>query len=516
MDQDKDQQNTLSKQLERALALQQDNQVDEAMAIFKDILSQTPRQPDALHGIGMAYAQKRDFAQAVYYLEQAVLVAPEIAQFHNNLGNAYKAITKIDEALIHYQEALRLKSSYPEAQNNLGTLLYRIGKYEEAAMHFQKAIRMDPHAIDTHYNLALTYIQLDRLLDASAHFQEVLKIRSDHLGALHNLGITLCALKHYEQAKPLLTQVIQREPTNTDALFHLGVIYSASAQANEAKTCYEKVLEIDPLHGNSHHNLATIYLHLNQFDKALFHYQEALRLQPFNKTAKHMIDALMGKTLSEGAPYEYTRALFDQYAYNYDEHVKNRLKYQVPFLLRAAIAPFAKNLVSPWQVLDLGCGTGLCAPLFADIAGKLYGVDVSGNMIDVARQNGGYYKLYVMDIMTYLERHSSEFDLIISADVFVYFGNLENVFAACLRALKANGFFCFSIENLTAEEITAKPQYPDYQLRKTGRYAHSVQYVHRLSDLYHFTIEVQKQDTIRYQEDDPVIGNIYVLRKNGQ
>ena len=395
----------------------------------------------------------------------------------------------------------------------MGTLLYRLGKFEEAASHFQKSLRMNPHSVDTHYNLANCYIQLDRLLDSVAHYQEVLKATPNHLGALHNLGITLCALKRFNEALPLLTQVSEKEPSNLDALFHLGVIYSSLAQAQDAINCYERVLAIDPHYANAHHNLATVYLHLNEREKALKHYQQAFTLQPYNKTAQHMIDALSGKTHLEGAPLEYTQALFDQYAYSYDSHVKAHLKYHVPQLLRDAVAPFVTTVKEPWTVLDLGCGTGLCAPLFSDVAGKLIGVDVSPNMIEVARQRGGYYKLYVMDALSFLSRHQSEYNLIISADVFVYFGSLAEIFQACHRALKSQGLFCFSIEDLTAEEINASPDYPDYQLRKTGRYAHASTYVHTLSESSGFKIENNQRNIIRYQEDAPVEGNIYVLRK---
>lgn len=503
----------IQKKLETGLALQQDNQLEAAMTLFEEILKTNPEQVDALHGIGMIFAQKRDYHCAVPYLEKAVDQAPHIAEFHNNLGNAYKAIGKIEKAMQHYRAALRLKSPYPEAYNNLGGLLYKIGHYSEATQALQKAIRMNPTSVESHYNLANCYVQQDKLLEAITHFQEVLKHRPDHLGALHNLGIALCALKRFEEAEPLLAQVIQREPTNIDALFHLGVIYSSLAQADKAKECYLNVLAIDPQHANSHHNLATIFLHLHQSDLALKHYKEALRLQPENKTAQHMIDALSGKTQATGAPFEYTRALFDQYAYSYDSQVKNELKYQVPYLLRTALTPFVTVSEEPWEVLDLGCGTGLCAPFFSDIAGKLTGVDVSLNMTEVARLQGGYHKLYVMDALSFLKQHKSEYNLIISADVFVYFGSLEEIFSECYTSLKPLGYFIFSIETLTNEESESLPSHTDFQLRKTGRYAHSSEYIHVLAKKFNYQIILEQNEILRTQDTAPVYGNIYILKK---
>jgi predicted TPR repeat methyltransferase len=226
-----------------------------------------------------------------------------------------------------------------------------------------------------------------------------------------------------------------------------------------------------------------------------------------------MIDALTGMTLKEGAPHEYTRALFDQYAYSYDQHMKSTLRYRVPQLLRQAISPFIVTTPEPWMVADIGCGTGLCAPLFADVAGKLIGVDISPNMIEVAKQRGGYYKLFVMDILSFLQGEENTFDLIIAADVFVYFGDLNDLFKACDFALKTNGLLTFSIESLKTEEVAASPSHPDFQLRKTGRYAHHPDYIQLLSTRYGLTIVNQFTDTIRYQEDTAVQGSIYVLSK---
>ena len=58
-----------------------------------------------------------------------------------------------------------------------------------------------------------------------------------------------------------------------------------------------------------------------------------------------------------------------------------KLLYRAPALVAAMVAdseiPAAKNL----DVLDIGCGTGLCGPLVAPYARRLVGVDLSGRML---------------------------------------------------------------------------------------------------------------------------------------
>lgn len=503
-----------NKKLEEAFAYQQNNQIQAAIVLFQDILAEQPNQPDALHGLGMAFAQLGEFPKAIVLLEQSVRLAPLVAEFHNNLANAYKAVGKTHDAMRHYHEALRLKSPYPQAHNNLGSLLYRIGKMEEASEHFQRALRMDPDSVDTHFNLGLSLVMLDRLVEAVSHFEEVLKRRPEHLSAMHNLGVAYCVLKRFSKSETLLLDVTKREPNNIDALFHLGVVQSGLGKLEEAKTRYEHILTIDKTHANTHHNLATLLLHLNQPQQALRHYQEAFKLGPDNTTAKHMIAALSGKTLAEGAPLDYTRALFEQYAFNYDKHVKSHLHYQVPTLMREALSPYTLNIKNPWRALDMGCGTGLCAPLFTDIVGHLTGIDISENMIYVAKQQGGYHQLVVTDILSYLEYKFTEYDLILSADVMVYFGELDTVFKLMRQALKPNGLVCFSIEALTDEERAKHSDYPDFQLRLTGRYAHHPAYIQHLSQRYDYALLSQTDAILRYQEEQPVWGQIIVLKKS--
>lgn len=497
---------SLKKKFEAALALQQQNDLATAVPMLQNLLQQSPQNSDILHALGMAYAQQHDFPQALHYLQQAVTLAPNIAEFHNNLANVYKGLAQYPQAKRHYLEALRLKTPYPQAHNNLGALLYKLGQYDEAISHFQKALRMDPLAIDTHYNLANAYIQQDRFLDARAHYEQVLKQRPEHLGALHNLGITLCVLKHFSEAEPLLTQVIAREPNNIDALYHLGVIASALAKADIAKDYFSKVIELKPEHANSHHNLATAYLHLEKRDLALNHFEKALALEPNNQTAAHMVAAIRGETLPSGAPIGFTRALFDQYAYSYDEHVKKQLSYQVPTLLRQAIAPYS-HLKTDWLTLDLGCGSGLCAPYFADLATHLTGVDLSPNMLELAKRHGGYDTLVCNDALSYLNTQKpATFNLIIAADVFVYFGSLDEIFSACKRVLKIDGYFTFSIETLQDDD-------KDYQLTSTGRYAHRPTYIKALLPQCGFILLAEQAAMLRTQDEIPVNGHIFVLQK---
>lgn len=440
-------------------------------------------------------------------LTQNIQDNPNAAEHHNNIANAYKLIDKNHEALQHYHQALRLKNPYPEAENNLGALLYKMGRYDEAIAHFEKSLRSDPKSETGHYHLALALIQKNRLQEAVPHFEYVVKNQPHHRGAVHNLGIVYAHLKRSQEAEPLLLQAIEWEPQHVEALYLLATVQNSLGKIEDAKQVYQKLLALNPNHANAHHNLATLYLQINDKDKALEHYQNAYRLDPNNLTAQHMIAALTGKTLPEGAPHEFTRALFNQYAFNYDQHVKQMLGYTVPYKLRTALAPYVKDFTQTCQVLDLGCGTGLCAPYFRDLASKLIGVDLSDNMLMLAKAKGGYDKLIQDDLIHYLSTTEHKFDLIIAADVLVYMGELNTLFSLIKKTLLPNALFCFSTE---------VGNQPDYVLQSTGRYAHSTGYIQQLAKSNDLTILFNEKTELRLQDNMPIMGDLWVLKSDIQ
>jgi predicted TPR repeat methyltransferase len=454
----------------------------------------------------MAYAQLNALPQALEAWLKALTYDPKVPELHNNLGNVYKALGQLTPALRHYQQALRLKSPYPNCHNNLGALYYQLGQIKTAIEHLEKALRMAPDAVEAHFNLANCHLSNNALQQACTHLYQVVQRAPQHLSALHNLGVSLTLLKDFERARPYLERANQLQPNNIEVLFHLALIDSAQGEIEIAIQKYQQLLSLAPNHAKAHHNLATLYLNTQQHRKAISHYQQTLSLNPANNTARHMLDALYGKTNPHGAPLDYVRALFNQYAYTYESHVK-QLDYQIPAQLRALISNYCKINQAPWQALDLGCGTGLIAPFFTDLVGKLYGIDIAPNMLEIARQKNAYYKLQLIDIAQYLSETTINFDLIIAADTLNYFGELTDIFHACYQRLVTPGYFVFSIETLP---LTQKN---NFQLNPTGRYAHKITYIERLANELGFELATMQSAPIRTQEQQPVIGHLFLLSK---
>ncbi len=123
------------------------------------------------------------------------------------------------------------------------------------------------------------------------------------------------------------------------------------------------------------------------------------------------------------------------------------------------------------SVLDLGCGTGLAALPLRPFSDWIVGVDLSSGMLVQARTKGMYDRLIEKEILAFLASEAEiggHYQLVLAADVFMYFDDLAPVFSAVAKVMDSSGLLAFSIETHENEHVI---------LRDTLRYAHSETHV---------------------------------------
>jgi predicted TPR repeat methyltransferase len=121
---------------------------------------------------------------------------------------------------------------------------------------------------------------------------------------------------------------------------------------------------------------------------------------------------------------------------------------------------------------------------FRNISATLIGVDLSQVIVDKALQTRPklYDEVYVGDITALFRERKDTISLIIAADSFIYFGNLDPLLEAIQDGLGTNGYVAFTLENVDLENeqvlATTKPKWR-WQLTASGRFAHRKEYVTR-------------------------------------
>ena len=150
-------------------------------------------------------------------------------------------------------------------------------------------------------------------------------------------------------------------------------------------------------------------------------------------------------------PAAYVRALFDDYAERFDQHLVEALDYRGPAVLAEAIERVAPGRRFA-RALDLGCGTGLVGRALRGRVERIDGVDLSPAMAERARATGAYAGVEVASLEDALAAMpQGSLDLVVAADVFVYLGDLRPAFARIARALAADGILAFTVQVLAGE-----------------------------------------------------------------
>ena len=445
----------------------------QAEAIYQKILQTTPSHPDALHLLGLIAAQRGQNEIAVELIGKAVCINPSNPTYCSNLGLALQVQGKLEAAIESYYKALSLKPNFAEVHFNLGHALQEQGKFDAAVESYHKALSLKPNYAEVYNNLGIVLSAQGKLDAAIESYHKALFIRSSYAEVHYNLGNAL----------------------------------STQGKLDAAIESYHNALALKPDHADTHNNLGNALRAQGNLDAAIESYHNAIRLDPKNDGAKHFIAALTANT-TERAPIRYIEKLFDGYANKFDIHLVHKLEYKMPSELVGLLKQAVDLQNGEWDVLDLGCGTGLSGLEILPYTRQLIGVDLSTKMLAKAHVRNIYHRLVHSDLLPMMRgEKTSSYDVIIAADVFEYLGMLDGIVSEAKRLLRAGGYFMFSVESLDAlpSDIIDSESKPEYKLNQLGRYAHSASYLEKLALTYGFNSLSMISTPLRLEKGFPVI-----------
>jgi len=516
--------------------IHQEGRLEEAKAAYLALLAKNPIDVDALHFLGVLYVQEGELDLAISNFKKAFGCAPQDPTIALHLANSLRAKNLYQEAEQVLQGVLKAHPEFAAGFNNLGTVYYAEEKWQAAVDAYQAAVRLQANYADAYYNLGLTFIKLNNHDAAMRTYEALLTLLPQHAGALFqmacllmrkeqhekalvyflrltqahpfhvetliNLAACYLELQAPEKAKIYYLKALALTPTDKQVLFNLGVIAAKAGQTNEAIVFYTDAVKAHPDFYAAHLNLAALYLSSNNKTAALKHFHEALRLQPTNTAVQHSINVLSATEKVQFSPPAYIQSLFDSYADHYDQHLQHVLHYQVPALFLKTLTAHFQHVDKKLDILDLGCGTGLCGEVIKPYARSLIGVDLSEKMLAVAAAKQVYDELLAADMLTYLQNHPRCFDLIMAGDTLVYVGDLAEILSQLHQALKPKGLLLFNLE--VSDEAA-------FHMQVSGRFSHSKQYIDELVLAHHFKVLAYQAVSLRQQDQKAVPGHLYLL-----
>jgi len=413
---------------------------------------------------------------------------------------------------------------------------------EKARRLYERILQADPDYVDAHHLMGLAASQLGDFAAAIESLQRAIEL-SPSADAWNNLGMAFHGRGSLAEAEDAWRQALLLDPGHSDSLDNLGTIFKRAGRLQEALELCESALASNPQHGPSHYNLADVMRLLDRPSEAIIHLRKAVELDPKDSRARmhlgqalweegnraeaarvfrdwmdhdpgdpiarHMHAAVASEVIPGRAADDYIVCVFDRYAEDFDDHLLGDLGYQVPRLIGERVEREHPGLEAHIDVLDVGCGTGLCGPRLRGHARRLVGVDLSPAMLERAAETNSYDELAQAELTEYLSRTANAFDLIVSADTFCYFGDLRPSLKAAAQTSRDQGELVFTVEDAVDEPESG------FELLPHGRYVHGADYLRRVLTETGWSLVSIDSVVLRKEAGAPVQGLLVYARKDG-
>lgn len=330
--------------LDRAMQLHRAGELEAAAKLYRQILSDRPRDFDATNLLGSIRLRQGAYDEALGLLGRAIEIDPRSVEARLNFGYALSHLDRLDEALASFREAVRLRPGFAEAHratamaagaldrhdeavagwrraiesspgsaelhNNLGASLSLLGRFEEAVASYRQAIELQPGTAELHNNLGLALLDLDRLEEAAASCRRAIEIAPDHARAHDNLGVALNRLGQFEAAEASHRRALALLPQLAEAHNNLGAALSKLGRCEEAVASYRRALELALDSEETHNNLGNALGELDRLDEAAACYRRAIEIAPDYADAYANLGTVQVRSRQyEAAAVSFRRAL---------------------------------------------------------------------------------------------------------------------------------------------------------------------------------------------------------------
>jgi eukaryotic-like serine/threonine-protein kinase len=247
---------------------------DRSRAQYSRVLSDDPKNLDALLGMGRVEIRSGNPQAGIDYLNRALPISVQVendetkASILQAIGVAYRRLSKPDEALGYYLQSLEIKRRLGDKRgiaaslNEIAQIQENLGKAGDALKGFQEALKLRREIQDTK-GVGDTLLDLGMFNQNRAHYDEALNFFKQALQVQRELG---------------------SESNQGLCLNNIGTTYFSKGDYQDALTYFQQALELREKSKIADdvvmtvHNLAETSTKMGQFDKALSYYVRGLDL----------------------------------------------------------------------------------------------------------------------------------------------------------------------------------------------------------------------------------------------
>ncbi|HEX9187681.1 MAG TPA: tetratricopeptide repeat protein [Vicinamibacteria bacterium] len=160
--------------LKKAMELTKAGKLDEAEAVYKDVLARDPSIAEAHYNLGSIYLGRKDLARAEAEFQKVVELRPQSEQAYGALSRVHEQKGDPGRAIEVMEKGVAAKPEDPVMQFDLGVLYFNARRTEEAERTFRKVEALDPQNPRVHYLLATLALNRGDVPEATGRLETYL------------------------------------------------------------------------------------------------------------------------------------------------------------------------------------------------------------------------------------------------------------------------------------------------------------------------------------------------------
>ena len=290
--------------LTQAVAHHQAGRLDEAAALYRQIVAQTPGSFDATHLLGVVALQRGDLATAETLIAQALAVKPKDPAALNNLGTTLLRAKRLDEARVQFERAVKAQPAFADAQSNLGSVLRQLGRTADSVAPLKRAFAANAKSADIADLLGASLLDTGDGRGAVAVFEAAVKAQPREARGWVHLAIAADMAGNPKRALEAADQALALEPASAKALGLRGQALAALGDVAGAQAAFADGVRVAPRDAVAQHNFGVFLRQRGDPGAAIERLRAALQLDP---TLAPAHEALVAALLDAGRADEAVR-----------------------------------------------------------------------------------------------------------------------------------------------------------------------------------------------------------------
>lgn len=281
--------NVIQAYLDLGFMYENQQDMDEALRLFKEALQLNPHDLALRHHLARVYVQMKQYDNALDELNRIVQLDPGDAEARRKIGLIYMEQGRWDEAAAQFRDMLAIDPALDPARYYLGSVLEQQQDWAAAMDAFSAIPETSALYEDAISHIGFLLIKLNRADDAIALYESRMENGEPRAQNYYYLATILMAENSLERALAVTEQATQQFPDNADLLYQKGIALERLGRHDLAIEVMQSVIRLDPGYAEAMNFIAYAYAEKNtNLDEALELAKKAIEIKP----APHIHDTL--------------------------------------------------------------------------------------------------------------------------------------------------------------------------------------------------------------------------------